>query len=193
MEHLIYHMSPRGRVGMVLANGSLSSQTGGEGDIRKNILEDDLVEGIVALPSQLFYSTQIPVCLWFLSRRKEQPEKVLFVDARNMGEMVSRRNRELSEDDINHIARLFNDYRRGELKDEKGLCAVKSLDDIREQDYILTPGRYVGIAEQEDDGEPFDEKMNRLTTELSGLFTESHRLEKEIQKQLASIGFKLNF
>lgn len=193
MEHLIYHMSPRGRVGMVLANGSLSSQTGGEGDIRKNILEDDLVEGIVALPSQLFYSTQIPVCLWFLSRRKEQPGKVLFVDARNMGEMVSRRNRELSEDDINHIAGLFNDYRRGELKDEKGLCAVKSLDDIREQDYILTPGRYVGIAEQEDDGEPFDEKMNRLTTELSGLFTESHRLEKEIQKQLASIGFKLNF
>ena len=193
MEHLIYHMSPRGRVGMVLANGSLSSQTGGEGEIRKNILEDDLVEGIVALPSQLFYSTQIPVCLWFLSRRKEQPGKVLFIDARNMGEMVSRRNRELSEDDINRIAGLFNNYRRGELKDEKGLCAVKSLDDIREQDYILTPGRYVGIAEQEDDGEPFEEKMNRLTTELSGLFTESHRLEKEIQKQLASIGFKLNF
>jgi type I restriction enzyme M protein len=149
MEHLIYHMSPRGRVGMVLANGSLSSQTGGEGEIRKNILEDDLVEGIVALPSQLFYSTQIPVCLWFLSRRKEQSGKVLFIDARNMGEMVSRRNRELSEDDINRIAGLFNDYRRGELKDEKGLCAVKSLDDIREQDYILTPGRYVGIAEQE--------------------------------------------
>jgi type I restriction enzyme M protein len=193
MEHLIYHMSPQGRVGMVLANGSLSSQTGGEGEIRKNILEDDLVEGIVALPSQLFYSTQIPVCLWFLSRRKEQSGKVLFIDARNMGEMVSRRNRELSEDDINRIAGLFNDYRRGELKDEKGLCAVKSLDDIREQDYILTPGRYVGIAEQEDDGEPFEEKMNRLTTELSGLFTESHRLEKEIQKQLASIGFKLNF
>ena len=110
-----------------------------------------------------------------------------------MGEMVSRRNRELSEDDINRIAGLFNNYRRGELKDEKGLCAVKSLDDIRKQDYILTPGRYVGIAEQEDDGEPFEEKMNRLTTELSGLFTESHRLEKEIQKQLASIGFKLNF
>ncbi|MCH3993288.1 MAG: SAM-dependent methyltransferase [Prevotella sp.] len=193
MEHLIYHMSPQGRVGMVLANGSLSSQTGGEGEIRKNILEDDLVEGIVALPSQLFYSTQIPVCLWFLSRRKEQPGKVLFVDARNMGEMVSRRNRELSEGDINHIAGLFNNYRRGELKDEKGLCAVKSLDDIREQDYILTPGRYVGIAEQEDDGEPFEEKMNRLTTELSGLFTKSHRLENEIQKQLASIGFKLNF
>ena len=110
-----------------------------------------------------------------------------------MGEMVSRRNRELSEDDINRIAGLFNDYRRGALKDEKGLCAVKSLDDIRKQDYILTPGCYVGIAEQEDDGEPFEEKMNRLTTELSGLFTESHRLEKEIQKQLASIGFKLNF
>ena len=191
MEHMISHLSPTGRIGLVLANGSLSSQTGGEGEIRKNILQADLVEGIVALPSQLFYSTGIPVCLWFLNRRKTQPGKVVFVDARNMGTMVTRKLRELTEDDIERIAKTFEDYRNGSLEDEKGYCAVKTLDDIAAQDHILTPGRYVGIAEQEDDGEPFEEKMERLTTELSGLFEESHRLEVEIRKQLGSIGFKV--
>jgi type I restriction enzyme M protein len=176
---------------MVLANGSLSSQTGGEGDIRMNILKADLVEGIVALPSQLFYSTGIPVCLWFLSRQKAQTGKVLFIDARNMGTMVTRKLRELSEADIEHIAQTFTDYRNGTLQDEKGYCAVKTLDDIKAQDYILTPGRYVGIAEQAEDGEPFQEKMERLTSELSNLFAESHRLEEEIKKQLGSIGFNL--
>ena len=192
LEHMISHLSPSGRIGMVLANGSLSSQSGGEGEIRKNILQADLVEGIVALPSQLFYSTGIPVCLWFLSRQKAQPGKVVFIDARNMGTMVTRKLRELTEDDINRIAQTFTDYRNGTLQDEKGYCAVKTLEEIGAQDFILTPGRYVGIVEQEDDGEPFEEKMERLTTELSSLFAESHRLEEEIRKQLGSIGFNID-
>ena len=174
MQHMIHHLSPTGRIGLVLANGALSSQTGGEGDIRQKIVESDLVEGIIALPSQLFYSTGIPVSLWFLSRHKEQPGKVLFIDARNMGTMVTRAVRELMPEDITKIAETFDSY-----------------EDVKAQDFILTPGRYVGIAEQEDDGEPFDEKMKRLTSELSTLFTESHRLEDEIKKQLGSIGFEI--
>ena len=191
MQHMIHHLSPTGRIGLVLANGALSSQTGGEGVIRQKIVEADLVEGIIALPSQLFYSTGIPVSLWFLSRKKHQPGKVLFIDARNMGTMVTRAVRELMADDIQKIAATFDQYRAGTLEDEAGYCAVKSLQDIAAQDYILTPGRYVGIAEQEDDGEPFPEKMQRLTSELSGLFKESHRLEKEIRRQLSSIGFEI--
>ena len=143
------------------------------------------------MPSQLFYSTGIPVSLWFLSRHKEQPGKVLFIDARNMGTMVTRAVRELMQEDITKIAETFDDFRRGTLEDEAGYCAVKTLEDVKAQDFILTPGRYVGIAEQEDDGEPFDEKMKRLTSELSTLFTESHRLEEEIKKQLGSIGFEI--
>ncbi len=191
MQHMIHHLSPTGRIGLVLANGALSSQTGGEGTIRQKIVEADLVEGIIALPSQLFYSTGIPVSLWFLSRNKQQPGKVLFVDARNMGTMVTRAVRELQQDDITKIASTFEAFRKGTLEDVKGFCAVKTLQDIAAQDFILTPGRYVGIAEQEDDGEPFAEKMQRLTSELSGLFAESHRLEDEIKKQLGSIGFEI--
>ena len=191
MQHMIHHLSPTGRIGLVLANGALSSQTGGEGVIRQHIIEADLVEGIVALPPQLFYNTGIPVSLWFLSREKPQPGKVLFIDARSMGTMVTRAVRELTQEDIRKIADTFDRYRQGSLEDVAGYCAVKTLADIKSQDYILTPGRYVGIAEQEDDGEPFEEKMNRLTTELSGLFAESHRLEEEIKKQLGGIGFKI--
>ena len=192
MQHMIHHLSPVGRIGLVLANGALSSQTGGEGVIRQRIVDADLVEGIVALPSQLFYNTGIPVSLWFLSRNKQQKGRVLFVDARNMGQMVTRAVRELDEEkDIKKIADTFDAYREGKLEDEAGFCAVKTLDDIAAQDYILTPGRYVGIAKQEDDGEPFAEKMQRLTAELTGLFAESHRLEEEIKKQLGSIGFKI--
>ena len=191
MQHMIHHLSPVGRIGLVLANGALSSQTGGEGTIRQKIVEADLVEGIIALPSQLFYSTGIPVSLWFLSRNKQQAGKVLFIDARNMGTMVTRAVRELMEPDIRKIADTFDAFRNGSLEDEAGYCAVKTLKDIAAQDFILTPGRYVGIAEQEDDGEPFDEKMQRLTSELSGLFKESHRLEDEIKKQLGSIGFEI--
>ena len=191
MQHMIHHLSPNGRIGLVLANGALSSQTGGEGVIRQKIVEADLVEGIIALPSQLFYSTGIPVSLWFLSRNKQQAGKVLFIDARNMGTMVTRAVRELQQDDITKIADTFESFRNGTLEDEKGFCAVKTLQDIQAQDFILTPGRYVGIAEAEDDGEPFAEKMQRLTSELSGLFAESHRLEDEIKKQLGSIGFEI--
>lgn len=191
LQHMIHHLSPRGRIGMVLANGSLSSQTGGEGTIRENILKADLVEGIVALPSQLFYTTGIPVSLWFLNRDKKQPGKVLFVDARNMGTMVSRKLRELTEEDIAKIAETFQKYQEGTLEDEKGFCAVVSLDEIKKQDYILTPGRYVGIAETKDDGEPFPEKMARLTAELSDLFAQSHKMEDEIRKQLKLTGYEL--
>jgi type I restriction enzyme M protein len=191
MQHMIHHLSPTGRIGLVLANGALSSQSGGEGVIRQRIIEADLVEGIIALPSQLFYSTGIPVSLWFLSRNKQQAGKTVFIDARNMGTMVTRAVRELMADDIRKIAETFEAYRQGTLEDEAGFCAVKTLEDIKAQDYILTPGRYVGIAEQEDDGEPFADKMKRLTTELSGLFAESHRLEDEIRKQLGSIGFEV--
>jgi type I restriction enzyme M protein len=191
LQHMIHHLSPNGKIGMVLANGSLSSQTGGEGTIRENIINADLIEGIVALPSQLFYTTGIPVSLWFLNRNKKQKGKVLFVDARNMGAMITRKLRELTEDDISKIANTFEAFDKGELENEKGYCAVVSLDDIAKQDYILTPGRYVGIAEVEDDGEPFDEKMGRLTGELSELFAQSHDLENEIRKQLKSIGFTI--
>ena len=190
IQHMIHHLSPKGKVGLVLANGSLSSQTGGEGEIRKNLLEADMVEGIVALPSQLFFSVQIPACLWFFNRQKKQ-QKVLFVDARNMGSMVSRTQRELSEEDILKISDSFKAYQVGTLEDEKGFCATVTLEDIAKQDYILTPGRYVGIAETEDDGEPFQEKMERLTSELSEMFEQSHKLEDEIKKQLATIGFTI--
>ena len=191
LQHMIHHLSPHGRIGMVLANGSLSSQTGGEGTIRENIIKADLVEGIVAMPSQLFYTTGIPVSLWFLNRAKKQTGKVLFVDARNMGTMVTRKLRELSEDDILKIAKTFVDFEAGTLENEKGYCAIATLEDVAKQDYILTPGRYVGIAEVEDDGEPFQEKMERLTSELSDMFAQSHQLEDEIRKQLKSIGYEL--
>lgn len=191
LQHMIHHLSPKGKIGMVLANGSLSSQTGGEGTIRENIIKADLIEGIVALPSQLFYTTGIPVSLWFLNREKNQKDKILFVDARNMGTMVTRKLRELQEDDIQKIADTFDKYNDGTLENEKGFCAVVTLDDVAKQDHILTPGRYVGIAEQEDDGIPFQEKMDKLTTELSDLFAQSHDLEDEIRKQLASIGFTI--
>lgn len=191
LQHMIHHLSPKGRIGMVLANGSLSSQTGGEGTIRENIIKADLIEGIVALPSQLFYTTGIPVSLWFLNRAKKQTNKILFVDARNMGNMVTRKLRELSEEDIMKIAGTFDTFNSGTLENEKGYCAVVSIEDVAKQDYILTPGRYVGIAETEDDGEPFQEKMERLTSELSYLFAQSHDLEEEIRKQLSSIGFTI--
>ena len=191
MQHMIHHLSPTGRIGLVLANGALSSQSGGEGEIRKNIINADLVEGIIALPDKLFYSTGIPVSLWFLSRNKSQRGKTLFIDARQMGVMVTRAVRELTEDEILRIASTFHQFQQGTLTDEKGFCAVRTTADIAAQDFILTPGRYVGIAEAADDGEPFEAKMERLTTELSSLFAESHRLEEEIKNQLGSIGFNV--
>lgn len=191
LQHMIYHLAPGGRIGMVLANGSLSSQSGGEGEIRKNIIEADLVDCIVAMPSQLFYTTQIPVSLWFLAKNKKQKEKTLFIDARKMGTMVTRKLRELTEEDIQKIAVTYNAFVDGSLEDVKGFCAAVTTQDIAKQDYILTPGRYVGIEEQEDDGEPFEEKMGRLTSELSELFGKSHELEKEIRERLGAIGFDM--
>ena len=191
LQHMIHHLAPNGRIGMVLANGSLSSQSGGEGDIRKNIINADLVDCIVAMPTQLFYTTQIPVSLWFLSKTKKQPSKTLFIDARKMGTMVTRKLRELSEDDIKKIADTYNAFIDGTLEDVKGFCAVKTTEDIATQDYILTPGRYVGIEDKEEDDEPFDEKMTRLTSELSQMFAKSHELEEEIRKKLGAIGYEI--
>lgn len=191
LQHMIYHLAPNGRIGMVLANGSLSSQSGGEGEIRKNIINADLVDCIVAMPTQLFYTTQIPVSLWFLSKNKKQKGKTLFIDARKLGTMVSRKNRELTDADIRKIADTYNAFADGTLIDQKGFCAVATTEDIAKQDYILTPGRYVGIEEQADDGEPFDDKMKRLTGELAGLFEKSHELEQEIREKLGAIGYEV--
>lgn len=191
LQHMIYHLAPGGRIGMVLANGSLSSQSGGEGEIRKNIIEADLVDCIIAMPTQLFYTTQIPVSLWFLSKGKKQERKTLFIDARKMGTMVTRKLRELTDEDIQKIADTYNAFVDGTLEDVKGFCAVVATEEIAKQDYILTPGRYVGIEEQEDDGEPFEEKMGRLTSELSELFAKSHKLEEEIKQRLGAIGYEI--
>lgn len=191
MQHMIWHLNEYGRIGLVLANGSLSSQTNGEGDIRRAIVDDDLVEGIVAMPAQLFYSAQIPVCLWILNRRKEQPGRTLFIDAREMGTMVSRKLREFTDEDIARVAGAFDAFRKGELEKEKGFSAAVTTEDIAKQDYILTPGRYVGIKEEEDDGEPFEEKMTRLTSEIAKCFDESNRLQEQIKKNLEAIGYGL--
>lgn len=191
MQHMIYHLAPNGKIGMVLANGSLSSQSGGEGEIRKNIVNADLVDCIVAMPPQLFYTTQIPVSLWFLSKNKTQKGKTLFIDARKMGTMVTRKLREFTDDDIKKIADTYKAFADGTLEDVKGFCAVVGTDEIAKQDYILTPGRYVGIEEQEADDEPFDEKMARLTGELSAMFAKSHELEEDIRKNLGAIGYEI--
>lgn len=191
IQHMIHHLAPNGKIGLVLANGALSSQTSGEGEIRKNIIEADLIEGIVALPTQLFYSVTIPVTLWFISKNKTQKGKTLFIDARKMGYMVDRKHRDFTTEDIKKLADTFESFQNGTLEVVKGFCAIATTEDIAKQDYILTPGRYVGIEEQEDDGEPFDDKMKRLTSELSDMFTKSHELEEEISKKLGAIGYEI--
>ncbi len=199
IQHMIHHLSPRGKIGLVLANGALSTQSGGEGEIRKRIIEDDLIEGIVALPTQLFYSVTIPVTLWFISKNKQQRGKTLFIDARKMGYMVNRKHRDFTQGlqadgslgDIDQLAQTFTAFQEGTLSDVKGYCAVVSTEEIAKQDYILTPGRYVGIEEQEDDGIPFEEKMTTLTSELSDLFAKSHELEAEIRRNLGAIGYEV--
>ncbi len=198
IQHMIHHLAPNGKIGLVLANGALSTQTSGEGEIRKNIIEDDKIEGIIAMPTQLFYSVTIPVTLWFISNNKKQKGKTLFIDARNMGHMVDRKHRDLSDgtvnpedNDIKILADTFEAFQNGTLEEKKGFCAIATTEDIAKQDYILTPGRYVGIEEQEDDGEPFEEKMGRLTSELSDMFAKSHELEDEIRKKLGAIGYEI--
>ena len=191
IQHMIHHLAPNGKIGLVLANGALSTQSSGEGEIRKKIIEADLVEGIIAMPTQLFYSVTIPVTLWFITRNKKQKNKTVFIDARKMGHMVDRKHRDLSDDDIQKLADTVEAFQNGTLENIQGFCAVATLDDIAKQDYILTPGRYVGIEEQEDDGEPFEEKMARLTSELSEMFKKSHDLEDEIRKKLGAIGYEI--
>lgn len=194
LQHMIHHLNPVGGVaGTVLANGSLSSNTSGEGDIRTNMINGDIVECIVSMPGQLFYSTGIPVSLWIMRKGKNEATKgkILFIDARNLGHMIDRKVRELSTEDIKKIADTYHNWRLGkeEYEDIRGFCKSSTIEEVTDQDYILTPGRYVGIEEQEDDGEPFEEKMTRLTTELYGLFEESHRLEDEICRKLEAIGY----
>ena len=190
-RQMIHHLAPNGKIGLVLANGALSSQSSGEGEIRKNIIQDDLIEGIVALPTQLFYSVTIPVTLWFISKNKKQKGKTLFIDARKMGYMVDRKHRDFTDEDIQKLADTFEAFQNGTFEDVKGFCAVADLQEIEKQDFILTPGRYVGIEEVEDYGEPFEEKMIRLTAELSDMFAKSHELEDEIRKKLGAIGYDI--
>lgn len=203
VQHIVHHLSPTGLAGFVLANGSMSSNQSGEGEIRENIIEADLVDCMVALPGQLFYSTQIPACLWFLARDKrnhrfrDRRGEVLFMDARKLGHMVDRTHRELTDDDIARISDTYHAWRGepdtiervGEYEDVPGFCKSATLEDIRTHGHVLTPGRYVGAEAVEEDGEPFEEKMRRLTATLGEQFAESARLEKEIRANLRNVGY----
>ncbi len=198
MEHMIYHLSPKGVMGLVLANGSLSSNTSGEGDIRKAIVEADLVDCIVALPKQLFYNTGIPACLWFISRKRagnsdrKRTGEILFIDATELGFMLDRTHRSFADEDINKITDTYHGWRdkNGKYEDVKGFCKSATLDEIKKHNFILTPGRYAGIPDEEDDGIPFEEKIAALTKELKGQMEEEGDLNKEIKKQLSKIGYK---
>lgn len=190
IQHFIHHLAPTGTAGFVLANGSMSSQSSGEGEIRKKLLEADLVDAIVTLPSQLFFNTGIPACLWFISRdRGNRSGKTLFIDGRNLGKMVTRRNRELTDEDIAKVAVLYHDFKtqNGKYEDAAGFAKVATLEEIKEHDYVLTPGRYVGSEAVEEDDEAFTEKMQRLTTELHEQFTKSHELEQKIKENLKKV------
>ncbi len=200
IQHFIHHLAPNGIAGFVMANGSMSSNTSGEGEIRKNIIEDDLVDCMIALPGQLFYTTQIPVCLWFLTRNKangkfrDRSGETLFIDARNMGRMIDRVHKEFTDEDIERIAGTYHAWRgeegAGTYDDVPGFCKSASIDEIKEHGYVLTPGRYVGAEVAVDDDEPFEEKMERLTKTLEEQFSESAGLEQTIRKNLQVLGFK---
>ncbi len=210
VQHFIYHLAPTGVAGFVLANGSMSSPTSGEGEIRKAIIEADLVDCMVALPGQLFYSTQIPVCLWFIARdktptptlprsanrggrRRDRRGEVLFMDARQLGRMEDRVHRVLDDSDIAKIADTYHAWRgnneASNYVDVPGFCKSVTLDDIRKHDHMLTPGRYVGAAEVEDDGELFDEKMRRLSVALRQQMHEANLLDKAIEANLGELGY----
>ncbi len=199
VQHFISHLSPTGIAGFVLANGSMSSNTSGEGDIRKNMVEADIVDCMVALPGQLFYNTMIPACLWFVSRDRKNHKfrdrrgEVLFIDARNMGAMIDRRHKNLTDEDVNKIASVYHAWRGegGKYSDVKGFCKAAKLEEIRKHEHILTPGRYVGTEEVEDDDEAFDEKMKRLTASLSEQMKKGQKLDEEIKKNLKGIGYGL--
>ena len=200
LQHIYHHLAPNGVAGVVLANGSMSSNQSGEGDIRRAMIEADVVDCMVALPGQLFYSTQIPACLWFLSRNKnpgkglrDRRGQVLFIDARKMGVMVDRTRRELTDEEIQKIARTYHAWRgeagAGEYADVPGFCKSATLEDIRKHGHVLTPGRYVGAAAQDDDDEPFEEKMRRLTAQWREQQQEAARLDAAIADNLKALGF----
>jgi len=202
LQHMIYHLAPNGSLGLLLANGSMSSNTNTEGDIRKAIIEADLVECMLALPGQLFTNTQIPACVWFLTRNKgpssgakkggkrDRRGTTLFIDARKLGYMKDRVLRDFSGEDIAKIAGTFHAWQRGSgYADEAGFCKSSTLADIAKNDYVLTPGRYVGAAAQEEDSEPFEDKIKRLSSTLFVQFDEGKKLEKEIRKNLAGLGY----
>ena len=204
LQHMLYHLAPKGSLGLLLANGSMSSNTNNEGDIRKTLIEKDLVECMVALPGQLFTNTQIPACIWFLTKSKkagtdkggrkhrDRSGETLFIDARNLGYMKDRVLRDFTPDDIAKVADTFRNWKSGEdYEDVAGFCKSASLADITKHDFVLTPGRYVGAAAEEDDGEPFADKMARLTGQLKEQFEESERLEGQIKENLAGLGFKV--
>lgn len=201
MQHMLYHLAPTGSMALLLANGSMSSNTNNEGDIRKNLIEKDLVECMVALPGQLFTNTQIPACIWFLTKdkknglrldqkKRDRSGETLFIDARNLGFMKDRVLRDFTSEDIAKIVNTFHAWQIGEgYSDEAGFCFSAKIEDMAKNDFVLTPGRYVGSADQEEDNEPFPEKMARLTAQLKGQFAESDRLETEIKKNLAGLGY----
>ena len=200
MQHMLHHLAPTGSMALLLANGSMSSNTNNEGEIRKRLIEEDMVECMVALPGQLFTNTQIPACIWFLtkdkfsqkSKKRDRRDQVLFIDARNLGYMRDRVLRDFTPDDIRKVTDTFHAWQQGEgYEDIAGFCASVSFELIEKHDFVLTPGRYVGAAEQEDDGEPFADKMVRLTQQLSAQFAESDRLEAEIKRNLGGLGYEL--
>ncbi|MBD3805350.1 MAG: SAM-dependent methyltransferase, partial [Thioclava sp.] len=200
LQHIFHHLAPNGTAGVVLANGSMSSNQSGEGEIRKAMIEADAVDCMVALPSQLFYSVQIPVCLWFLARNKnpgkglrDRRGQVLFIDARKLGHMVDRTHRELTDEDIARIANTYHAWRgeqdAGEYIDVPGFCKSATLEEVRKHGHVLTPGRYVGAQAQEDDGEPFEEKMKRLVATLREQQAEAARLDAAIAANLKELGY----
>ena len=202
VQHIVHHLAPTGTAGFVLANGSMSSNQSGEGDIRKNLIESDLVDCMVALPGQLFMSTQIPACLWFLARSRrgggatklrDRRGEVLFIDARKLGTMIDRTHRELTGEDISRIADTYHSWRaesgESEYADIPGFCKSATLDEVRRHGHVLTPGRYVGAEPQPDDGEPFDEKMARLTAQWREQQAEAAKLAAAIESNLKSLGF----
>jgi len=200
IQHMLYHLASNGVMATVLANGSLSSNTSGEGEIRKNLIQNDLVECIVALPKQLFYNTGIPACIWIL-RRSSQPLKgskeILFIDASEMGFLKDRVHREFTDEDINKISKTYHNWRASissaahVYKDIKGFCKSAKRDEVEKHGFVLTPGRYVGITDAIDDGIPFEEKMRKLTNTLKEQFAKEEVMNAEIKKQLAKIGFEI--
>ncbi len=193
MMHMLYHLAPKGVMATVLSNGSLSSNTSGEGDIRERFVEDDLVECIVALPKQLFFNTGIPACIWFLRREKANKSKeVLFIDASEMGYMQDRVHRDFAEEDIDKITQTYHNWRKGgDYEDIKGYCKSATIEEIQKHNHVLTPGRYVGIPDEKDDSIPFEEKMAELSTTLKEQMEKEAQLNQEIKDQLSNIGVNL--